>query len=1346
MKRRAAIFFVGTVLGLVLATLAGLQSGPFERYVRDRIEREVGAWLHAKVEIGWLQIQVISLKPGIQAGEIAVTPRMAAGRPQLEEPTVRVERMRIVFRPLQAMARRLDVDRIELEGPHLDLELVDGNLLGLPTPLVANEGPEPKGRTLEWRLDAILVKDGTFHLRADAPDLQLGLTRIRALGTFERNGSLVVDLESDGRRFRLGMEDGAFEESISALDARVVLGGSSLEIKHSRLVGGSIAAEAAGTIQLRGDTDVDLSTLRLVAPLQRLTSIAPSAPALDGTLNWDGRLTVIGKAVRARGHASVPDLWLDRFHFGDTEAEVDVTGSGARATALRVRRGGGEISGTAEVGFGSGAPELSLDTRLEQVSFAQLLDTMGIPGSHVDARVGGRLALKGPLRPLDLKVETELAHRDFVWRDRAWDAGGRARSNLRALPGRIGGRFTVRESGIDFTAVEAVAGRTHLATQGRLDFAGSTDLAIACAPLVLAEFSPAGSVALAGTGPATARIHGPFEKLVIEADLDLKGLRVEGFDFGDANGGLRFEDSVLASDGPTEIARGSSRYAGPWRIDFRDVALLSADVTVKEARIEDLADVVFGDPPASEHVRGSVSGMLSLRGPFAALDGDFRVAGGDLAVSGERFGSYKASGRWKKGTLWLDDLVAAKPSGAKVFARGSLGNPSPDEAALGGAVNLEIHTQGLTLSDVDHLGPEPLLTSEASLRMHLGGRLRRPEARGRLTLTHSRFHGVRLGASQIEFDTVALGNPSGGGSKEVLTVEANLVGGTLKAAGRVRLKVSEGFPYEIDLVATRHSFKPYLYVLNGRLARDEEVKASVSGTFRARGKLSDPRSAEIDVTANELVLARGPHRLQNDRPAVLSVGGGRIVIGDLAISGDETRFHLTGQRWADGRQEFRGGGKLDLALASLFTDAFSRLEGTLNVSTLWIGGSKGAPDVTAVGELEGGAVKLRNFPALPLEGIAGRIQVTENEVVIGPSLAGKASGGTFVADGSIGLIGAKVRNYEIGARVTDVSLRLPELGISARGSGEIEFAGPADRSKLSGTLRVADGKYTKPLEWKALALGQRRTSVSVSDPGDRLFDIDLVLIADDNLWVKNDAAHVEFHTRPDDPLRLVGSNADLRVAGTLESTRGKAVIQNTEFNVQTATVRFDDRHGFDFSLDCWAETIKRDWQITAHVQASLSGGLEPPQLESIPPLSDDDIHFLLATGLTHQETQGQDVKVAAGLIGSVVGQGLGERRGITDAVKRLANLDSVDVVPTYNQAGQVGLKTVIRKTINPDLTWTGAFGVTNATYNTQLDYRVNRRLHVVFGATNEDQTTESEAVIFGENDFGADAKFRFEWK
>ena len=1364
MKKRAAIYLFGTILFVLIATVRVVTHPRFEGFLRPIVEREVAAKLHAKVRIDHLQIRLLSFQPGIELYDVKVWPRYP-NRELDEEPSFQASTVRVVLRPLQLRANKIDIDRVELEDPHFDLLQRDGKWIGLPTGIFAsNEGeitPSPED-ALDIRLDAFLLKNGTFHFFSQDPPISVGIEQARALGTLEPNGSVVVDLAAKGRRISMRVGEDRFEEFIEEISGQLVVDSKSLEIKGAQIETDALSAEVDGKIALTGaKTNVQLTHLVASVPLEWVERITPDVPAMKGRAEFQGALSYIGTNLRTRGTIRIDDYWLQDFHFGATEADVEVAGDRAVATRLVIEQGSGRIGGTGELAFPESGVTLACDLDVQQVQFARVLDMLGISGSHVDMVVDGKVAFAGPVAPMNISGTADLAHTAFTWRDRPWFTGAQTNANLRVLPGRIGGGFVVSPEGIEFDELRGTAGSANIALDGSLWFRGATDLSFALTPVSLGELSPiAGGVVMRGTGPASGRISGDLDKIVVEADMDLEGMNVVGFDFGRGTGSIRFSVADFNLSSPhTTFVRGKSTYEGPWKLDFSGTPSLAFDVTTEGARVEDLADIVFADVKASQFAQGNVSGRIQLAGPFDALSGTYKASGTDLAVVGERFATYRAAGRWKQGDIWLDDLVATKKSGGSLFIRGSLGlPPDGDKDGLGGAVNVEVHTSKLLLADLDAVGPDSAVASDLALRLHLGGRFYRPELRGRVDLNGTKVNGQPLGASQIDFETVPM---QAGGPKEVVSLDANLAGGTVKGGAKVHLKAMDQLPYEATFVATRHSLKPYLQPLNARVAKDEEIKASTTGTFKLHGDVWKLTQSEIDVTANELSLARGPHRVANDGPILVSLGGDRVELRQLKLLGDETDLSVWGRR-GGGKSDFNARGKIDLVFAELATDVFSRVEGVLHVRALRYLGDGEETELTGSLEIESGTFKTRFFPIGPEE-VRGKIRIDSNDdgtrIILEKGLAGRIGGGTFECDSSDIVFTDRGVRYGIErVKLDDVNMRFPGQGLTARLSGNLGFVGTTASGnvpELNGDLWIDELRFTAPLDWKAQLVNFRpqRAVSAVGDADARMMRFGINLKANDNLWVRNELVNIEFKT-VDPHLRLVGDNVAWGIVGAIEPVRGRITFQGKDFTVTSGRIDFMSQKEIDLAIKLEAETFIRDWLIKIKPELRTSRGDLYVKTESQPPLPPEDINMLIIAGLTAQEakSQGQEAAVAAALVGTTVGQGLGEQRGLSSRLKSFVQLDAVDVVPTYSEGGGIGFKAVGRKTLTPDLSISGAVGHSDrVTGNVQADYRVSKRLHVVGGWNNEDSrdgtASASEQQLLGsQGDWSVDAKFRFEWK
>ena len=1353
-KQRAAVLFFCFVFGPLIAVGVFIQNSVWcQNKVRDAILPPVQNALYSQVTIGSLKIRIFSLQPRIELYDVTLRPKSPGPRQEFKEPTFRVDSVKVVFRPLQLMARRIDIDRIELDHPHLDADLVDGRIHGLPLPLV--DSVDYEGHTVDepsafqLRLDAFLVKNGTLHFSADEPDVQVGLIRIKALGTIESDKSLVVDVEAEGRRMHIRMGDADLEEPVNAIRGQLVVTGPKVEIKFAHAEIGPVVAEGNGVVMLKkGPTDIDFPTVHITTPLTLIEDFANKTPPMMGNLEYSGSFSLKGKNIRARGNAKIDDFWLDRFHLGVADADVEMAGTRAVSKRLQLREAGGLIQGTAEMAWPNGDLRLKADASVAGVSFAQLLDAVGVGGSHVDARVDGRVAFDGPINEdFDIKGTADLQQSAFAWTTLGWDEPGERKYNLRVPSGTVAGKFEVKKTGMHFTDVSAVAGSSKLRLDGDMFFRGAADLSFSAAPVDLGEISPVGSVSLSGSGPAKGRVHGDFDALVIDTDLDLDGVKVGSFDFGRGKGPVTFANLTLSSEG-TSFTRGQSTYAGPWSIDFHDPITLTASADTKDARIEDLADILWGDMPASHYVHGGpVAGHIDLKGPFDSLTGGYRVTGSQVTVKGETFKTLSATGRWKQGTIWLDDLLARKPAGAEVYARGNLEPVRPGEEALGGRVNLEAHTSKMSLSDLDVVGRDAALVSEMTLRMHIGGNFSRPDVRGRLDLAGTRFHGAPLGASQIDFVT---SEDPATHLRDLMTLEGTLAGGSVKSKGQVHLWQKQNLPYEAVLDVSRHSIKPYLYVVNERLVKDDELNAFASGRLKVTGNAFDIGTSEVDAHIDALKLTRGPHELSNKDPIEMSFGNGKVDVRSFSLTGDETRFSLKGTEDADGNLNFAANGELDLAFAELGTDIFTRVEGVLRIPSLRIDGTAGDPIISGIAEVENAAFKTRFFPQA-VEDVRGRIKFSQDEVIFERSITGKFGGGGFEAEGALKLKGAAVRYWDLTARFNDSVIRFPAHSLYAKVTGRVDFSGPSSQPLMSGDLRMNELRYTESFDWKAKAISFQKSHdvLTAPDESAKLFGLDIKLSAPDNMVVKNELANIEFRTVAGDPLEIVGNSAQWGILGAIEAVRGghapnKATFQDHTFDVQSARLDFVAKDAIDFLYDVSVETVIKDWTVHGRVNGRFSGN-STYQFDSNPPLAAEDINLLLVAGYTRQEAGDKDPAIVAGILASVAGQGLANQRGL-GKLKSFIPLDSYEFVPTTVN-GQVGLKFVGKKQLTPKLDLQGSFGNTGKG-NVQVDYRINKTLHIQGGWSNDERRigVDNGNPVNAQGDLGADAKFRFEWK
>lgn len=331
------------------------------------------------------------------------------------------------------------------------------------------------------------------------------------------------------------------------------------------------------------------------------------------------------------------------------------------------------------------------------------------------------------------------------------------------------------------------------------------------------------------------------------SDLDLRA-QARGFDLA-SRARLVPGDRTRLDIASFEAKRSGRRIAlaGPASVTFLDrgVELRDLAIALDKGRVTldgiageklDLSLAIRAVPlSAAEIVQpglglsGTADGEARITGTSAAPEGDWRIRLARLVAPQTRSSGLPpldvaVNGRLSGGRTTLDAAVNAGKAGT-IRATGSL--------PLGGAGDLDLDAKGridLAVANAFLAIEGRRVTGTAAIDARIGGTLSKPRVEGAATLSGGTFtdteQGIRL--SNINGRLAARGDTV---TVERLTATARN-GGTIGAAGEVRLDADAGFPGEIRITGQRAEL-----VSSGLVTAVADLALQISGPLAQRPRI-----------------------------------------------------------------------------------------------------------------------------------------------------------------------------------------------------------------------------------------------------------------------------------------------------------------------------------------------------------------------------------------------------------------------------------------------------------------------------------------------------------------------------
>jgi len=691
--------------------------------------------------------------------------------------------------------------------------------------------------TYSGRLGA---QDAQSWLVVNAPDLSRfgDVAALRLRGTLDLNaglqgvfsaGPVTATLDGNASRFATGTEtiDGLVGGRLALSGIARLLPNGGFGFQNLRLAGAHATARLDGDATAAGvavNADVNLPDLRRAD--RRLTGQGEITARLGGTLSRldaNARATISDATALGR---PIPRLSLEA-KIGDLTGQLDartdlsgeVNGKPASGTVhIAKRPEGGWLLDTLDVTVGSVAVRgnLSLDaenrvTGQLSVDARDLDDLSPLVLTRLTGDLAARVNLDASQGPQDVQLQARGAKISI------------AGSSLERLDAQATIRNLYDQPIIDAAIVvdrAAIAGETF--SQIRLDAKGSPS----ASDIVLA--ARARGFDLDARGRLVPGTPLRFDLATFTARRDRRQIALaQPTTLTFADGGVGVRQLVVAVDRGTIRLDGSAGPTLDLQVSAQAVPLSAADIIVPRTGLS-----------------GSLDGEARIGGTASEPTGDWRIRLSRLVLpQTQGIGAppldVTAQGRLGGGATTIDGTISAGQAGTlRVTGRIPLDATAPLDLNAQGRLNL-----GIANSVLSAAGRQ--ISGAVAVDMRISGTVAEPNVNGSLNLSGGSFRDVSQG---IRLDNIQGRLAASGTDVAIERLSATTRnGGTLSAAGRIRLDPAAGFPGDIRITGQR-----------AELASNEIVTTTADLALALSGPLAqDPRIAgqvrilSMDVTIPE---------------------------------------------------------------------------------------------------------------------------------------------------------------------------------------------------------------------------------------------------------------------------------------------------------------------------------------------------------------------------------------------------------------------------------------------------------------------------------------------------------------
>jgi hypothetical protein len=1257
-KRPFLVFSVITTL-VVAAALVFIQSrsfaGIFKQAVFKYLPRDVG------IQADFSEFAIKMFPPGMSLRNPTITLQDGNILKMPSGTSVKAERIDFEFRPFQMFTGNIRVKELTIVNGTMQLfyDPASGKA-------VRGKGGSPSASSIA-DLTTNFHWDELFQIHAEALGMQNMKIRVDWIGSNDYTELQVSSvrvaqwLGKGGLGYEVGADisglTGSFARQFPAVQAleNVQLGahvneaGVQLDTFAFRSAGLELVAHGS----IRGNVKKPKTGLLLDAEFKASGDLAPNArqfdPRLDvqGTFAFDGRargsLEKLLETLKLEGKANVSELHYRRFYAEHAEAQgawtADPAGgelvlqkatlSSSERTREKPRAAGmmdsGGMVSLSDVHFRLGSHEpVAARIELKRASL-QWLAALGLADPKVLYALQSRLTgtvdtilTPAPATPTghfaisDIQARLNLKLDEFQLDNQKQDVP-RPLKKIFVVPSfGIEGAIRLQHGVFHVDSATVEFPRSKLSLEGTISGPGGINLH-ASGPANLADLGQIAENDIRGEGTIEVAVSGPTNRILVDVDADIKNAYYLRMAYGDVHGRISWDDDpnhLLLKN--VEGARGTSQFSVDGMVDVGDHESIALTAHIPQGNIQDLIQVFHEMTqdlwwfPAT--LAGPMSGTIDISGglKMSELRVEANVSGSSWNYEGERFSKVTAIGGYDRGKYLLSDFRLSKRAGhmsGRISYRGNA-EPSDPNAEKTGYFDWDVHTQQMTIGDIDHV---------ARLDVPIRGRISIDSSGKGVT-------GAIVAQTQVEIADVSVRGVPMPPSQLTLS-SAN---GSLQARGSAL--GSEGtldLNYDFNPINVSHvhaelrrlDFSPILLLLNPKAITDSSLAGYISGAVNLSFHSGELDRAGGDIALTEYVLSKEDSRFHLLQPVKFHVMDGTFDFLGAAIAGDrgQLNFDLRGRNaQLDGKLS----GSLDLSMIEFFTPAVPRATG-LAALDLAIGGTLRSPLISGRITPSSPTVWVDGLES-PLENITGAVALRQSILDV-ETVAADLAGGRAIASGKIALFSDRVPELNLRADVTNSKLKIFPFQF-VKISGKLLVTGDQLPYLVEGNFAIDSAlskeKVLQRNQSTGLKSAQYTPPASSSRTGDYpKFKLKIDVHGERGILVQNELFDAEFKAH----LTVVNTIEAPRLLGTIDLVQGKMTFKDHDFQLQSLSATFDNPAVIDPKINLTARTEVNGVKVQIDVNGPY-GSLKP-ELSSTPAMSESDILSLLTIGMTTNDTK-----------------------------------------------------------------------------------------------------------------------------
>jgi hypothetical protein len=287
-------------------------------------------------------------------------------------------------------------------------------------------------------------------------------------------------------------------------------------------------------------------------------------------------------------------------------------------------------------------------------------------------------------------------------------------------------------------------------------------------------------------------------------------------------------------------------------------------------------------------------------------------------------------------------------------------------------------------------------------------------------------------------------------------------------------------------------------------------------------------------------------------------------------------------------------------------------------------GTIGRPVLTGSGDMTINVARMTDPTVPAVQNFKARVNFAYDALTI-EQFGGELSGGHFKVTGGVTFPKLTTPNLDFQLKAESALVARNDT-LTARADADIKIAGPLNSANVTGAIALTNSQFLKNLDLIPIGLPGRpapqppssRPDFSIPQPPFRDWKFDLTIKTKDPFLIRGNLANGGAVS----DLHLTGTGLHPLLEGWVRLDNVDATLPFSRLEISSGFLYFDPSDPLNPKIDMHGRSVIRDYTINVYIYGRT---LAPEAIfTSEPPLPQEEIISLLATGTTREELTGNN--------------------------------------------------------------------------------------------------------------------------